>query len=390
MADNTVAGITTRTYKSGSIIYFDGDRSDNIYILKSGKVFLTSTKLDTGEEIKENVRLGEFFGVKSALGKYPREETAQTVGETTVLVLRTADFEKLILKNVAIVRKMLRVFSNQLRRIHKMVENALGQNETTNPAVELFNIAEYYYKNGVYNQALYAYKKYIEHYPDAGSYSKALQRINEIVTGNYKPGDIGKPQKTNSELLNNTDSFALDGDFRSDGSEKESGIGETKNITGTLFDSEFNVFFAGFEEGTSPGFDDFNAGDLAEYKTVDKFSEASALFEQKRFDEALNIYKSIVDSGQFMDDDVVQAYLGWGRCNAKLGKNRDALQIFGNIIKNYPSAACVNEVYFNIGDIFLTGAQKDKALQYFKKAASMQPRGPVTDRAAMKVKELQG
>ena len=90
-AGNT-GGITTRIYKSGSIIYFEGDRSDNIYILKSGRVILTSTKLDTGEEVKEDVRHGEFFGVKSALGKYPREETAQTIGETGVLVLRPAEF----------------------------------------------------------------------------------------------------------------------------------------------------------------------------------------------------------------------------------------------------------------------------------------------------------
>ncbi len=72
------------------------------------------------------MRQGEFFGVKSALGKYPREETAQTIGETSVLVLRPADFERLILKNVNIVRKMLRVFSNQLRRIHKMVQARAG------------------------------------------------------------------------------------------------------------------------------------------------------------------------------------------------------------------------------------------------------------------------
>src|SRR4030042_329283 len=99
------SGIITRTYKSGSIIYFENDKSEYIYILKGGKVVLTTTKLDTGEEVKEEVRQGEFFGVKSALGKYPREETAQTMGNTTVLVLNPADFERLVLKNATIVKK---------------------------------------------------------------------------------------------------------------------------------------------------------------------------------------------------------------------------------------------------------------------------------------------
>ncbi len=56
-------GITTRTYKPGSIVYFENDKSENIYILKSGLIILTSQKLETGEEVKEEVRPGEFFGV---------------------------------------------------------------------------------------------------------------------------------------------------------------------------------------------------------------------------------------------------------------------------------------------------------------------------------------
>ena len=143
------SGVITRTYKPGSIIYFEGDKSDYIYILKSGKVVLTSIKLDTGEEVKEEVRQGEFFGVKSSLGKYPREETAQTTGNTMVLVLMPADFERLVLKNSSVVRKMLRVFSNQLRRIVKMERSVLGEGEIVNPDAELFKIGEYYYKEGI-------------------------------------------------------------------------------------------------------------------------------------------------------------------------------------------------------------------------------------------------
>ena len=400
MSGQSVTGITTRTYKSGSIIYFDGDRGDNIYILKSGKVFLTSIKLDTGEEIRENVQLGEFFGVKSALGKYPREETAQTVGETTVLVLKAADFEKLVSKNALLVRKMLRVFSNQLRRVHKMVGNALGQNDMIDPAAELFNIGEYYYRSGIYNQALYAYKKYMEHYPNAENASKASRRVNEIETGNYKPIAAEKPQKERSES-SVMDGFMPDDDFWSDGPKKSNSYAdmnayddtdEVKSMFETPFDSEFNNFFSNSEEEPLPDFDDFSIDNAGKQpKAADKLKEASALFRQKRFGEALNIYQSIVDSLEFVDDnEMAQAHLGLGQCKVKLGKNKDAFQIFSNIMKNYPSAACANEACFDIGNILLVGSQKDKALQYFKKAASMQPGGTVADKAAMKIKELQG
>jgi len=87
--------ITTRSYKSGSIVYMEGDKSETIYILKAGRVVLTTKKVEdkTWVEEKVHVKPGEFFGVKSALGRYPRDETAQTLGDTTVLVLSLADFE---------------------------------------------------------------------------------------------------------------------------------------------------------------------------------------------------------------------------------------------------------------------------------------------------------
>src|SRR6056297_1685784 len=160
------SGIITRSYKPGSIVYFENDKSEYIYVVKAGLVILTSTKPETGEEVKEEVKPGEFFGVKSSLGKYPREETAQTVKETVCLVLTLADFERLILKNVNVVVKMLRIFSNQLRRIGRTVREVLGESNTVNPEMELFKIGEYYYRVGRFQQALYAYKRYMEYYPD--------------------------------------------------------------------------------------------------------------------------------------------------------------------------------------------------------------------------------
>ena len=71
-----------RNYNGGSIVYFQDDAADEIYVLQKGRVVLLSTAQDTEEELKEEVQLGEFFGVKSSLGRYPREETAQVIGKT--------------------------------------------------------------------------------------------------------------------------------------------------------------------------------------------------------------------------------------------------------------------------------------------------------------------
>ena len=119
-------------FTKGSIIYFSEDKDDRIFILQKGMVFLTSTDVETGSPVTEYVREGEFFGVKSALGHFPREETATVVADTIVVSMTVSEFEKLFSNNKQIIMKMLRVFSNQLRAVHKKTETILNSGEKTN------------------------------------------------------------------------------------------------------------------------------------------------------------------------------------------------------------------------------------------------------------------
>jgi CRP-like cAMP-binding protein len=136
-----------RNYKPGSIVYFENDKSsEEIYILQNGKVALVSSAIDTDEEIRETISDGEFFGVKSSLGKYPREETAQVLTPTVVLVVTQEEFEQMVMKNFRVLIKMLKVFSNQLRRIGKKVRDIMHKGEPKMPSTELYFIGEYYFK----------------------------------------------------------------------------------------------------------------------------------------------------------------------------------------------------------------------------------------------------
>lgn len=392
------SGITTRTFKSGSIIYFEGDRSDNIFILKAGRVILTSIRLDTQEEMKENVRIGEFFGVKSALGKYPREETAQAVGETTILVLRPADFERITLKNVALVRKMLRIFSNQLRRIHSMVRNEMGQSSKIDPASELFNIGEYYYKTGIYQQAIYAYKKSLEHYPDMPFAGKAMQRIKDIETGNVKPSSAPKqetPQSSSSDFSGDDDFFDM-GDTEAAPS---SGDGDGFDSFG--FDSDDDDSFAQSElssdlddflsedDGLSD-FDDFSMDEPEGTSLEDKLADADSLFQSGQFADAAAAYQDLINSGELENDQAAEAYVALGRCNVKQNKTKDAGNCFNTVLKNYPSSPAMRSAYFEVGNMFVRAGQKEKAAPYFKKVMSMTPKDGLTNDAAAALKQIQG
>ena len=127
-----MAGPIIRNYKAGSIVYFEKDRAEDIYVLQNGRVILTYMSVDSKMEIKEDVKLGEFFGVKSALGRYPREETAQVIGGASILVFKTGNYE----------------------------------------------------------HAVYAYNKYLSHYP-GGSYANRAQELSRIAAkSSMFPGNM--------------------------------------------------------------------------------------------------------------------------------------------------------------------------------------------------------
>ncbi len=409
MASSKSSGIITRTYKPGSIIYFAGDKSENIYILKSGRVILTSTKLDTGTEVKEDVRIGEFFGVKSSLGKYPREETAQTVGETVVLIFSLAEFERLILKNVDVVRKMLRVFSNQLRRIGKMVRSVMGEGDILNPDIELFRIGEYYYSAGVFQQAQYAYKKYMEYYPDGEHASQAMQRIKAIDSGEAMPGDTGYdfdspavPSAAADSLEGGADDFGgfgMDegggggGDDLMDfdgGSGSDDFFGNSDSSSPSL-SSEMDDFLSDSSE--SDGFDDFlsDTGEGEKGGIAAMYDEASRSFSAGNFEEALNFYTGIIKSTHQGGDDeryIENASFEQGICQMKLRKHKEAIESFSGFIRKYPRSGNMKRALLNIGVIFESARQKDKAVAYYKKVASLQPADDVSREAEEKLKQI--
>ena len=108
-------------YKKGSIIYFAGDKDEKIFILQKGLVVLTSIDVETNSPVTEQVKNGEFFGARSALGHFPREETATVLADSIVVCLSVTEFEQIFSSNKQVIMKMLRVFSSQLRMAHKKI-----------------------------------------------------------------------------------------------------------------------------------------------------------------------------------------------------------------------------------------------------------------------------
>ncbi len=193
-------------YTKGSIIYFEGDRDDRIFIMQQGAVMLTSTDIESGQQVNESVKSGEFFGVKSALGHFAREETATAMVPTIAVALTVQEFEVLFSNNKALIMKMLRVFSNQLRQIHHKTESILN-NVTSDQQSGMLAVAKSFYDDEQYRSACDVYKKFLIRYPNsvkkeqvAKLYSDAKLRSDKLAALNRPNSDMAEDETSNSAM----------------------------------------------------------------------------------------------------------------------------------------------------------------------------------------------
>lgn len=340
-----------RNYKAGSIIYFVGDVGDEIYVLKSGALNLEYHSIETGEEARETINNGEFFGVKSALARRPRDETAHVIADSQVLVLNTDEFERLVTKNVSIITKFLRVFSNQLRRMGKLAQSFLNHQSAGDNQGELFKIGEYYLKNHKYKQAQYVYETYLKHYTDGRYAAQARERLNGV-----KDAQEGKGLGTYTSMT--------DKDISSP-AVPETDLGEAE------------VESAG--EGTG-------GVDIAT-----KYYDAVSLFSQEKYEEAYKLFKGLHTSGAIDEDS--RAYIPriefeMGRCLIALKRYKEAIVVFTNLIKIYSKDENLKESLFNIGVAYKLQGNKDKAVLFFNKVLKMLPEGPVDRKAKKELSSL--
>jgi CRP-like cAMP-binding protein len=328
------------SYKPNSVIYFEGDVADRIFILKSGRVSLNSTDIETGQEVHELIKTGEFFGVKSALGKYPREESARVLSDTQVLMFSVPEFEQLVMNNTRIIMKMLKVFSNQLRRIHTKVSNLLAYQEQVDQEKGLFSIGEYYLKKKQYSQALYALQKYKRYYPrgrfleKADEYEGTAERYAQKYGSGKGPAISGLSEKQQVSPPS------------SGGSQADEGSPESK-----------------------------------------KFYDAMSLFSRQQYQEAIGMLKELAQSAP--DEEYrVKALFEIGRSLFYLKQYDATIRHLTGFAQKYSRVPELPEVLFYIGQAYEKKDETERAGSFYQKALSMAEDGDTQRKIKKALREL--
>jgi TolA-binding protein len=308
------------SFKSNSVIYFRGDLSDKIFILKSGKVSLSSQDIETGQEVRELIQMGEFFGVKSALGRYPREESALVLSDAGVLQFSVPEFEQFVSTNTRVIMKMMKVFSNQLRRIHTRVNSLLNIDEKNDPEKGLNTIGEYYLKKRMYPQALHVFRRYLTYYP-SGKFAESATRNSKAAEQYAQKYGSGKGPVPSTS--------SAPAPAASTGAAGGGGTGVQK-----------------------------------------QYYNAVSLFSQNNFMEALKEFKKVVESGQD-EEYAVKSMFEIGRCLFQLKQYDQCIKHFTGLVQRYPKMPDLAEALFCTGQCYEAKNEKEKAVGFYKKIFSM-------------------
>lgn len=327
------------TYKANSVIYFRGDASKKIYILQSGRIVLKREDLETTQEVQESIATGEFFGVKSALGKYVRDEDAIVVADSVVVVFTVQEFEDLVSKNTRVGMKMLKVFSNQLRRIHSKVRAMLALDEQKNPEDGLFHNAEYYLKKKKYQESIHILRAFLKYYPNsryAGNARDYLKMAEEYA------------QKYGS---NNGPSIVSD------------------------------------EKAPDHGRSAAPAKKNAPVKTAEEkaYYDAVSIEGQGNFQQAMELFSKLASEHEGTETGR-KSQFEVGRCLFGLKQFDVCVKHFGTMIKQFPEFPELADALFHVGQCYERLNDKPKAVNVYERILQIQD---LDDDMRRKVKQAQ-
>ncbi|RKX85610.1 MAG: cAMP-binding protein [Spirochaetes bacterium] len=168
-------------FRKGSYIIVEGkQKADNFYIIRSGKVQI-SKEVEVVEEEGGNILgPGDFFGVVSTMSSHSHIETALALTDVSLISVHRDQYWLLIEKNSPVAMKIIQGFSRKMRYLDEALTRQTFKNTASPETTHLFKVAEYYARQNQYNQAYYAYQRYIQYCPEGDFIDLARERMAKI------------------------------------------------------------------------------------------------------------------------------------------------------------------------------------------------------------------
>lgn len=113
--DRVLSVSRTRTHPRNSVILFENDPGDALFVVLAGEVKVVLAGEDGREVILSILKEGDFFGEMALLDDRPRSANVVATADAILLILRREDFQACLEENPRIAFGLLRELSRRLR-----------------------------------------------------------------------------------------------------------------------------------------------------------------------------------------------------------------------------------------------------------------------------------
>ncbi|MCF6179486.1 MAG: Crp/Fnr family transcriptional regulator [Geopsychrobacter sp.] len=110
-----------------SKLFFAEESSEDIYLIKEGRVKLTRTSATGREMILDILGPGEIFGELSLIGEENRSHSAVALDDALVCKMARSDFEGLLQRHPEMALKVIKLIGMRRRELEMRLEDLLFQ-----------------------------------------------------------------------------------------------------------------------------------------------------------------------------------------------------------------------------------------------------------------------
>jgi len=116
-----VAAVNRRNVPRGTIVIVEGDPTDSLYLIISGRLKVMMSDAEGKEVILAMLGPGEFFGEMGLIDDSPRSATVMTVEPCELITLAKKDFKKFLAEHFDMTMTVMRGLVRRLREADRKI-----------------------------------------------------------------------------------------------------------------------------------------------------------------------------------------------------------------------------------------------------------------------------
>ena len=102
--------IETRRVRAGDVIFREGDKADELFVIKSGSV-----RIQVGNRAMADLAADNIFGEMALVDQAPRMAMAKAVESTTVVIITESMLEQKLRRTDPFIRGLFTIFVRTIR-----------------------------------------------------------------------------------------------------------------------------------------------------------------------------------------------------------------------------------------------------------------------------------